>query len=127
MDFKDFLEELRKLKLPNDQYAIFGSGPLAVRDIREAEDLDIIVTEGLYKELESKYRKEGCGLVFGNIEIISPQASVVKNPEELIKRAEDIEGFEFVLLKDIVEWKKEMGREKDLKDIELVEEYLKNV
>ncbi|MBU4381382.1 hypothetical protein L6255_02740 [Candidatus Parcubacteria bacterium] len=45
------LEELDKLNLPKDQYAITSSGSLAIRGIREANDLDIIVTPKVWKEL----------------------------------------------------------------------------
>jgi len=33
-----YIEELEALKLPIGEYAIFGSGPLAVRRIRESQD-----------------------------------------------------------------------------------------
>jgi len=49
------LAELDKLNLPDDQYAITSSGPLAIRGIREANDLDIIVTPKVWTELSKKY------------------------------------------------------------------------
>ena len=52
-----YLAELKALNLPLGHYAIFGSGPLAVRGIREAADLDIIVSESLWKELLPKHEK----------------------------------------------------------------------
>lgn len=125
--FSNFLEELKKLDLPEGEYAIFGSGPLAVRGIREAEDLDVVVTKNLYEKLKEKYPEEKERINIGNIEVIPPNAPIIENAEELIKRGEIIKGFRFVSLKDIIEWKKKMGREKDLKDIELVKGYLKNI
>lgn len=38
-----FLDELKALNLPAGQYAIFGSRPLAVRNLRDANDIDLIV------------------------------------------------------------------------------------
>lgn len=44
----NFLDELQSLKLSTEKFAIFGSGPIAVRGIRESEDLDIIVKQDLW-------------------------------------------------------------------------------
>jgi hypothetical protein len=49
------LEELKTLNLPKGTYAIFGSGPLAVRGLREARYLDIIVKDEIYKQLCLRY------------------------------------------------------------------------
>ncbi len=125
-DFNNFLEEFRKLSLPDKEYAIFGSGPLAVRGIRKAEDIDVIVTKELYHKLKKKYSEEDERILIGNIEIISPESVIVEEDDEVIERAEKIKGFRFASLKDIIKWKKRMGREKDLKDIKLIEYYLKS-
>ncbi len=42
-----YLDELKRLDLPLDKYAIFGSRVLAVKGIRENRDLDILVKTGL--------------------------------------------------------------------------------
>jgi len=126
-NFYKFLEELKELNLPDKEYAIFGSGPLAIRGMREPEDLDIIVTKELYEKLKEKYPEKDRGIFINNIEIISPDASIVENPEEIIKRAELIKGFRFTLLKDIIAWKKNMKRPKDINDIKLIENYFKKV
>ena len=126
MELENLLKELRELNLSGDEYAIFASGPMAVRRIREANDLDIIVIKRLYQELKEKYPVKDDRIAIGNIEIIDPDHSVVENPEELINRAENIDGFKYVPLEDIISWKKKMGRPKDLKDIELINNYLKN-
>lgn len=52
-----FEEELKKLNLPLGKYAIFGSGPLAIRGLRENNDIDIIVTDELWQNLTKKYKK----------------------------------------------------------------------
>jgi hypothetical protein len=45
--------------------------------------------------------------------------------EKMIKEADIIDGLPFVKLEYLIEWKKFFRREKDLKDIELIEEFLK--
>lgn len=125
--FGELLNEFQNLDLSDGEYAIFGSGPLAVRGLREAGDLDIVVTDSLYQKLKEKYPEKEKGTIkLGKIEIISPQNSIIENPQGIIKRAELIKGLRFVRLEDIIVWKKKMGREKDFKDIKLIEEYFKN-
>ena len=51
----DHLNELKTLDFPQDKFAIFGSGPMAIRGIRESHDIDIIVKYDLWDELEHKY------------------------------------------------------------------------
>jgi len=40
-----YLEELKKLNFPPGQYAIYGSGPLAVRGLRKNGDIDRAIDE----------------------------------------------------------------------------------
>lgn len=56
-NFKKQLAELKKLNLPKDKYAIFGSGPLAINGIRDSDDIDIIVKSEVWDELAKKYPK----------------------------------------------------------------------
>lgn len=49
-----YLSKLKKLNLSPNQYAIFGSGPMAVRGIRKIKDLDVVVKDEPYKELLEK-------------------------------------------------------------------------
>jgi len=50
-----FLEELKKLELPDDMFAVFGSGPMAIRGFYSNNDVDIIMDIGLWNELETRY------------------------------------------------------------------------
>ncbi len=43
----------------------------------------------------------------------------------LIENAEIIDGLAFVRLEEVLKWKKSRNKEKDQKDIELIENYLK--
>ena len=123
---QELLDKLAELELPSDQYAIYGSGPLAIRGIREGRDLDVVVRDEYYRTLIQKYPEKEKGKIEmnnGKIEIFPAWNSLLDDPEEVIDRAESIEGFKFVLLEDIMEWKRKMGREKDREDIRLIKEY----
>ncbi|HOA47312.1 MAG TPA: zinc ABC transporter substrate-binding protein [Candidatus Pacearchaeota archaeon] len=125
--FEKLLDELRKLDLPDGKYAILGSGPLAVRGIREARDLDIIVTDDLYKKLQKEYSQND-KIKLGKIEIFSANGwrSKFGDLTKMIKKAEKIQGLRFVCLEDLIEWKTKLGRPKDLEDIKLIKDYLKS-
>ena len=121
------LSELKRLKFPRAEFAIFGSGPLAIRNLREAKDIDIVVKKGLWKKLVKKYKikkvSHGEFIKIGKIEI-GKECWPFEDSEELIDTADIIEGFRFVKLKFILEWKQKRGSEKDVKDIELIRRYL---
>lgn len=133
----DIFEEVKKLNLPPGEYVIVGSGPMAARGIRRYKDIDILVTKKFYKKLI----KQGWKTV--EINGVNGKFVVLKNGkfeadkrlcigdykpdiEAVIKNAEVINGIPFMRLEELIKFKTALGREKDLKDIELIEKYLKN-
>lgn len=121
-----YLDELNNLNLPKDQYAIFGSGPIGIRNIRDVNDLDIIVKESLWNKLIKEYslnEDKGC-IQIGQIEIFNNWSPWFNNINELIDSAEIINNFPFVRLDYVMEWKSRLGREKDLKDLSLIKKYI---
>jgi hypothetical protein len=122
-----YLDELSVLNLPIEKYAIFGSGPIAIRNLRESNDVDIIVKQDLWDLLISKYptslHNNPTCLKIGNIEIFKSWLTLSVGIDEMIGSAEIIEHFPFVQLRYVVEWKIKSGREKDTKDVKLIEEY----
>ncbi len=121
-----YLDELRLLNLPVKQYAIFGSGPMAVRGLRHANDLDLLIKKDLWDELAKIYPldEKGVALRAGHIELFSHWEPWFKDTDKLIDTAEIIDGLPFVRLSYVLEWKKQMGREKDKQDVILIENYL---
>lgn len=127
--FLEKLEELKKLNLPDDKYAVFGSGPMAVRGIREANDIDIIALPELFAKLFKKYGekkiKRGLqnqrSIQLSDIEIWEDWAPGEWDIEKLIKEADIFHGVRFVKLAEVLSWKKLMGREKDLRDVARLE------
>ena len=53
--FLEKLEELKCLNLPSGEYAIIGSGPMAIRGLREANDIDVVVKKTLWLELLKRF------------------------------------------------------------------------
>ena len=127
VNFEYLLKELDKLNLPKDEYIIFGSGPIAIRKIREADDIDIVVTPALWKKLVKIYEpnaQNGRIIKLGRIEIGKDYKPWFDNTSELFKKSDLIKGHRFVNLKLVIIWKEKFGREKDKKDIELIKKYM---
>lgn len=128
---------LKKLNLPIGQYAIIGSGPLGIRNLREIGDLDIIVGPELKEILAAKYGVTDDGqvkkIVFpeDDIEAFWQGSFYTKRNDdcaptmaEIISQAEIIEGLPFESLESVLYFKRIMKREKDLKDILLIEQWM---
>jgi len=135
MNFQTKFENLKKLNLPKDQFVIVGSGPMSVRGIRESEDIDVIVTPTLWDELVKKYKIKinsfGVETMYvdTDIEILNPAQSLFGNSkvvpfEEIFAQADVFDGIKFLNLEHLKKIKRELGREKDLRDIKLIDEYL---
>lgn len=129
---------LKKLNLPLGQYAVIGSGPLGIRYLREIGDIDIVVSPELQKILAAKYGVTDDGqvkkIVFpeDDIEAFWEGSFYTQENEdcaptmaEIIAQAEIIEGLPFESLEHVLYFKRKIKRDKDLKDIFLIEEWQK--
>lgn len=122
-----YLDELRALKLPSNKFAVFGSGPLAIRGLRENRDLDVCVKADLFKELLKNYKsKDGRSIVIGKIEIWGDWLPWFSDMNKLIDSADIIDGIRFVNFEYLLKFKKMRNSEKDKEDIRIIEDYLKS-
>ena len=130
----DIFKKLKELNFPLGDYVLVGSGPLAARGIREANDLDIAVTTKLLQKLinSKKYKQvEKYSKLFlesENIDIITQLDwdAYPTSVEEAIRTADIINGFPFLNISETIKFKKALGREKDFRDIKMLEDYKKN-
>ncbi len=130
MSNKELFQKAKDLQLPMGQYALFGSTPLGIRGLRDCHDIDIIVTEDLW----NKFKNENWEIITVNDSVqklSKDDVEILKNwyPGEwdikkLIEEAEIIDGLPFVKLEEVLKWKKLFNREKDQKDIKIIEEFL---
>lgn len=128
------LNELSQLNLPISEYVIIGSGPLAIRGIRSAKDLDILVSDTLWVELSAKFPT----IKKGDYEFIRVSATIDVHgsksfPEprgvdpsqvENIKKAEIIDGFPFQCVEHFLYYKDKGTKEKEKLDAQLLRNYL---
>lgn len=132
---KKLFQNIRSLNLPIGEYAIFGSGPIGIRDLRKINDIDVIVTEKIFNKYLDKPGWE-IKYTYNNghrFERLTNDDLVIEmwkdwyvnwNVKKLIKEAEIIEDMPFVKLEYLIKWKKFLSREKDLIDLELIDDYL---
>ena len=125
------LESIKFLDLPKWKYAIFWSGPIAIRGIRENDDFDIIVKNDIYEQLCRKYNEKIKyepveRIHIWNVEIGNKRMNDPGKIDEMIDTADIINWYPFVKLKYFKKWKQKMWRDKDKKDLQLLEEYEKN-
>ena len=123
-----YLDELLSLDFPVEKYVIFGSGSLAVRGIRDNEDIDIVVVSDYWDQLAGKYQVDGNNcIVIGNVSVYKDLLPFSDDAGKIIEDAEMIDGLPFARLEYVIQFKKMMGREKDIEDIELIEAFLRDL
>jgi hypothetical protein len=131
-----FLERIKHLNLPKGKYAVFGSGPMGVRGLKDIGDLDIITTKDLYNHLVKELvgvsgwwiddvNKNNHILTNGEIEISSTWCYGTWDINKLIQEADIIKDIPFVKLTEVLKYKKNRNAEKDYLDIKIIEDYLK--
>jgi len=125
-------DRVKHLQLPVGSYAVFGSGPLEAHGLRDAKDLDIIVTPEYFRECRKdpkwraiKLRDHHESLEWGSVAMFDSWAPDSWDIPRMIREAEMIDGVPFVRLETVADWKRIRNTEKDREDVRLIEEYLK--
>lgn len=132
MTKEEIVSKVKSLNLPLGSYIVFGSCPMAIAGIREAVDIDFLVSETLFEEL----RKNG----WRQIEKSTRDKSLIKDNFEahsnwdfksykptlkhILESADIVEDVPFASLSEVLKWKTASGRPKDLIDLKLINEYL---
>lgn len=135
-------ERVRDLNLPFGEYVVVGSGVLEALGIRSANDVDVVVSEKFFQELVGQgaviCRCEKCEALWRaggqkktikleGVDILSEYSWDDEYRADTLKLIEDalvIQGIPFVQPRELLRWKRAVGREKDQQDIVLLERYL---
>jgi len=122
--FLALFETVVRLEFSKDDYVICGSGPLAIRNVRAAYDIDLWVTSGLWSKLIEKYptigKKQNC-ICIDHVEIWKDWMNLTDRQEEVFAACEIFENLPFMSLEHCIEWKAWLRRPKDLEDIEIIQ------
>lgn len=133
MNLDDIVRTVKSLNLPTGSYIIYGCGPLALHNIRDVGDIDMLVTKGLKRSLKSSgWIEQHKGpndnpVTNGVVEAHDSWSFCYYNPSlaELLSRADAYGGVAFASLYDVLQWKlASPTSEKNQKDIENIKEAL---
>lgn len=133
---RNVIEEFKKLGLAVDEYALIGSSVLELHGIRPARDIDFVGLPKVLHDLRRrgwKTKRFFWGWPFrqavqsGDFECYSNVKYRSHRPEteEIISRADVIDGVSYMSLADLAAFKLALGREKDLNDIRLIDVHAK--
>lgn len=127
MKIEHLIAELKKQDFPKGEYAVFGSAVMAIRGIREAPNIDVIVTDKLWAELlDKRHKPDEEGFIrIAQIKISNWWfAPTRKSIPTMIKEAEEIKGIPFVKLEEVRDYKTFVNRDKDKNDVKLIDQFL---
>ncbi len=132
MKRQEIIDRIKALDLPEASYVVFGGAPLAIAGLREAGDIDLLVSKEVFDHLQ----KQGWQLVHkgpndepvthGVFEAHQHWGFSFYSPtlEYLLKTATYVDGVPIASLKEVRKWKAASARAKDLADIKLIDDYL---
>ncbi len=116
-------DRLKQLNLPPQEFAIFGSGPLAIRGlIPLANDLDILCRQDVWETVSSvgtieylpTYEVTVATMFNGAVTFGTKWGIGDFDVEELIDTAEIIDALPFVRLEHVIRYKQIRSSAKDL-------------
>ncbi len=131
-EFRKLFERLKMIGLPPEDFAVFGSGPIAVRGLHDTDDIDIIARGKAWEMAKergehqiSEFGDESYSFADGKIEVMDRWGDW--DVDKLIDEADELEEIRFVNLETTQQEKLRRGREKDLKDVELIGKYMAGI
>lgn len=125
-----FIEKLRQLNLPTDEYVVIGGGLLDALGLRPANDIDLVVSQALYARLKDTGRYDVT--TKNGEERLEQEALEIwrswnhgehehePNFEALFAESVVVDAIHFVNPQYLIARKSERGTAKDLADIALL-------
>lgn len=131
-----YINKFRRLNYPKNKMLIVGSGSMALFGLKKNNDIDIWTTEDVLQKISKdpqfvlkKSRMDGSNIYQTKDESIEIGSTLPPFKDTVIdhlRRSIIIYGIHFQSLQDVLIWKRMVNRPKDRKDIEIIEEFLKN-
>lgn len=120
---ENIIEAIKGLGLEDKKYIVYMGGSLCVRGIRDTNDIDLGIEAEDFERLKKRFNKLYTISVMGysKFEINTENGTIeIFKAEDFYDKIEKIDGVWCQKLDEIIKMKKYFGREKDLKDIELI-------
>lgn len=122
---EDIIRILKELDLPLNEYWITSGAGLVIHGVKKyTGDIDLGCTTNLFEN----YLRRGCQyrILDDNSKIVELNESIELLENWFVDEIEFIEGLPVASLESIKKQKAELGRDKDINDIKLIDEYIKN-
>lgn len=125
MNKNEILYILRKYNFDSSKYIVISSASMVIQGLKEStKDIDIAVSKDYYEYLinnyEVEFERENLGVNVYYIDNVINFSTNYYNPDEVIM----YEGIPVQSLEGIRNLKSVLGREKDIKDINIIDKYL---
>lgn len=124
-------ERVRQLNLPADEFIVIGSGVLDALGLRQAGDIDLVMTAELFARIvqlpDWQVAAKHGELIASNADaeaFLSWGSDGRPNFDELQRSALVIDGIQYADPRFVIDWKQQRGTDKDLRDVELLKEYI---
>lgn len=127
MNKNEMVAILKKLELNRVGCEICMGSALLMYGLREdAHDVDIAVTEERFQEYLDKGYPIECNTWGRERILIDIEGFEIELFRETLMEVESeyFEGFYVQTLDSIIAWKEHLGREKDLRDLKMIKEYI---
>lgn len=132
MTKEQIISKIKTLDLPDDSYVVFGSCPMAVFGLREANDIDLYVSSQVLQHLRNSDWMElykaanDTPLVYDVFEAHDNWnfSSYKPTLDHLRKTCILVDGVPFAALDEVRKWKQASGGDKHLADVALIDKYL---
>ncbi len=127
---QEIIDILKKYAFDKSEYIVLSTGALVMHQIKDkAHDIDLAVSPTLYDKLVEKYNPK-CSYkrVIDGVEFKMYSFDVFDFGMSYydLDNVDFIDGIPVQNVETVLKLKQSLGREKDLEDIKLIEEYCKN-
>ena len=123
------VDMVRRLKLPKREYVVIGGGVLETLQIRNTNDVDIVISKNLYRQFKRKgwreYTQDDGKRVLSHHGYQLMETYVGKSLRDLMPRSFILDDVRYMGLEDLITCKRKMGRQKDLDDIALINAHVR--
>lgn len=121
-------EKVKELGLKSNEFVIVAGSAMATHGLKETKDIDLVISPEVYKRLkaegwEEKFHDSRTSVLLRDMYDAGTTWNGM-NLEKLLESADLIDGVPIANLQVVLEWKRKMNREKDQKDIAILEHYL---
>ena len=121
------VEMVKRLDISSDDYVVIGGGVLEALKLRDTNDVDLVVSEALYKEFVKKgwreYIQDDGKRILSHHGYQIMLRYVGKSLRDLKPKSFIFDDICFMSIDDLMAAKQKIGRQKDLDDLKLLRKY----